>query len=561
MTSQPVPPTSSSTTARRWLAVLAGLLLLLPAAVCCGSTLAAPTVQTFQLSLQAANGLGAARFVGGENFTHLATTPSVSKAAAFTLEIIGLRVLVVAIVPVLLALAAGALNGWVRGGLRLVFTLPLALFAPTGLAVAWFVARAPGNNALASAAGAQATILFLDSTQILGLACGVGLIIYLAAQRVGVGVGSRAQSSHTRGPLLLAWFLSLLAAAASGAQVFVLPYLLTRGGPALATTTLALAQFNLAFVNLQLGLGAAVAVLSLAPLLVLGFLAGLLVVVTGARLDSVAKAQPGTSPLPAVLAATLTVVVGVAAFGLWLSGQAALFQAAALALSGGAQTQARGGSPGASLVGPLAVLVLQLPLAYLGALGISAARPLGRWSEWLLLPFSPWLFVTAGPLSIAAWMNQRQLGQVNTLTGLASPILVSVPMLFVLALFFRGRGPRWRMARAQGQSVVGAFLGAFILPSLPLALLLGVLGMLASGQELLWPLIAANRPELFTNNVALAAQLGQLAGRPAQLAGGVVTAVLPGFVLGLLTLGLLQIFFVGRLALRTGSEDEARPGA
>ena len=47
------------------------------------------------------------------------------------------------------------------------------------------------------------------------------------------------------------------------------------------------------------------------------------------------------------------------------------------------------------------MLCIQLPIAYLGALGIGALRPLGRYSEWLLLPFSPWLFITALPLSVA----------------------------------------------------------------------------------------------------------------------------------------------------------------
>ena len=40
-------------------------------------------------------------------------------------------------------------------------------------------------------------------------------------------------------------------------QTFSLPFLLTRGGPASATTTLILLQYQAGFVNLQLGLAAA----------------------------------------------------------------------------------------------------------------------------------------------------------------------------------------------------------------------------------------------------------------------------------------------------------------
>ena len=60
-----------------------------------------------------------------------------------------------------------------------------------------------------------------------------------------------------------------------------------------------------------------------------------------------------------------------------------------------------------TLVPPaMSIFLLQLPIAYLGALGIGALRPLGRWSEWLLLPFAPWLFITALPLGIRSWLSR-----------------------------------------------------------------------------------------------------------------------------------------------------------
>src|SRR5258706_7817932 len=372
MTSQPAAPVTPNAAGHRWLAALLGLLLLLPAAVCCGSTLVAPSVQTFVLSQQAANGLGPGRNIGWDNYTHLATLPTIGRAAIFTLEIITVRVLAVAIVPLLLALAAGALNRWVRGGLRLLFTLPLALFAPTALAAAWLVARAPGNSALATPAGAQGTILFLDGAQTLGLACGAGLIAYLAAQRMPAD--SAGRRGGLRSPLLLVWIVSALAAVASGLQSFVFPYVLTRGGPASSTTPLALAQFNLAFINLQLGSGAAVAMLSLAPLLVFGLVAGLLVAAGGARILSLGPDQRPASAGPALAAAAVVVVLGLAAFVVWISGQAPIFQTAALALGGGPTPAGPAGSLAADLAGPLSVLLVQLPLAYLGALGIGAVR-------------------------------------------------------------------------------------------------------------------------------------------------------------------------------------------
>jgi ABC-type sugar transport system permease subunit len=545
-----VPPPGS--TARRWPSILLGLFLLLPAAVCCGTTLLGPTVQTIVLSQQKSNGISPVQGVGGANFIALARSPTTLRAVSFTVDIILVRLLAVVIVPVLLALAAGALGRWAGGGLRLLFTLPLVLFAPTGLAVARVLARTPGNNALISPAGAQGTLLFIDGAQTLALACGVGLITYLAALRAGAGSSGWRT---VRGPLLLVWIVSALAALASGLQTFNLPYVLTNGGPAAATTTVMLYEFQFAFRLLQFGPAAALATLILAPLVVMGLLAGVLLVVSGARFEHAPANGAAYPRMPALLAIALLVVLGLAAFGLWASSQLPWLQAAALALRGEARPAIQV-APGNSLVGPAAVLSLQLPLAYLAALGISALRPLGRRSEWLLLPFSPWLFVTLGPLSVAEFVSALKGGRLNTGVALASPLLLSVPMLFALALFFRGRVGPWRAARAAGRSALGAFFGEVVIPSLPFALLLAVIGMLVSDQELLWPLLAANRPELATGNVVLVQQLSRLAGTNAALARALWSVELPGFVFGLVALGLLQVLYVGRLALRTGREDE-----
>jgi ABC-type sugar transport system permease subunit len=548
MTPTPNTPAPVASGPKRLLRLWLGLLLVLPAALCCGTSLLAPTVQTFLLSLQKANGLGPASSVGFANYAQLAQLGPLGKALGFTLEMAIMRLLAVAVVPVLLALAASALNRWVRGGLRLLFTLPLALFAPTGLAVAWVLARTPGSNTLATAGGAQSTLLFIDFAQTLGLACALGLIVYLAAMRAQ-GPGRR------RGPVVVIGVVSTLAAVASALQTFSSPYLITRGGPASATTTLMLLQYQVGFVNLQLGLAAALATLSLLLLAGLGVLAALLVVLSGVRLDHASDPGPEKPWLPAILAAGLVVVLGLVAFGVWLSGQGPLFQAAGRALTAEAPS-AGSNTFSNSTVGPLVVLLLQLPLAYLAALGISALRPLGDKSEWLLLPFSPWLFVTVGPLSVAEFMSLRQAGQLNSVGALVPPILLSVPMLFVLVLFFRGRVRRWQAARAAGQSTLAAFFGQFVGPSLPLALLLGVIGMLASYQELLWPLLAASKPEFATGTTTLALQLGRLASNSGGLARTVMGTVLPGFIFGLIVLAVLQVAYVGRLVARTGPEEK-----
>jgi hypothetical protein len=206
-----------------------------------------------------------------------------------------------------------------------------------------------------------------------------------------------------------------------------------------------------------------------------------------------------------------------------------------------------------TLLSPLlAVFLIQMPLAYAGALGIGALRPLGRRSDWLLLPFSPWLFMTIGPLSTAAFMNVQSMGWLNTRLGLVPPILVSVPALFILTLFFKGQAPGWRAAQAEGRS--GAFLRTLVLPSLPLAALLALALLLVEMRSLMWPLLVANDRELFTGSVALLTMARAFASDWPTLMAAVVSLGLPFFWLFLLGFCIFQIFYLDRLAIRAGGE-------
>jgi ABC-type sugar transport system permease subunit len=530
--------------------VVLGLLLLLPAALCCGTSLLAPTVQTFMLGQEKANALSQPVFVGGANYAQLAQLAAVRSALNFSLEVAVLRLAAVAVAPLLLALGAAALGRWTSGGLRLLFTLPLVLFAPAALAAAWLITRTAGNGALGSVARAQGTVLLIDLGQTLAIATALGVIAYLAALRGRPG-GLRSAAA----PLAVIWGVSMLVALASGLQTFAVPQLLTGGGPAAATTPLMLLIYRTGFQQLQLGLAGALSSVVLAVLAVLGILAGLALVVSGARFEHITPGEQAARPMPAVLGALIVVVLGLTALGLWLASFLPVLRTLPLALGGGVPAEGPATDLN-SLIGPAGVLLVALPLAYLGGLGIGALRPLGRWSNWLLLPFSPWLLVTLGPLSVAYFIAAHDAGVLNTVTGLASPLFLGVPLLFAMTLFFSGRAGRWAAARAAGRSALGAFFGEVILPSLPFALLVGVIAVLASGQELLWPLLAASRPELATANVALAQLLERgAATNSAALARAVWAALLPSLIFGLVALGLLQVLYVGRLAVRTGGDE------
>jgi ABC-type glycerol-3-phosphate transport system permease component len=204
----------------------------------------------------------------------------------------------------------------------------------------------------------------------------------------------------------------------------------------------------------------------------------------------------------------------------------------------------------------LVVFLLQMPIVYTAALGIGAMRPLGKRSELLLLLFSPWLFVTIGPLSPAAYLIARQLGLLDTTVALFFPSLFSVPVLFILTLFFKGQEPGWRAALAEGQSSAKAFFSALILPSLPLAILLACASLLFSMQDLLWPLLVSSKPDRLTMVLVLAYLARSGAPMPV-LAASIVLFGLPVFLFFFLVFGLFQALYLDRLALVAGRRDGA----
>jgi len=290
-----------------------------------------------------------------------------------------------------------------------------------------------------------------------------------------------------------------------------------------------------------------------------------LVSVTGLRLETVPQAKPAglldRSRKP--LAAVLLVVILLASLVIAGWGLLPSLWTAGMALQNSAYLQK---VPQAVPVGRVwlntllpttaAILLVQLPLTWLAALGIGALRPLGRRSEWLLLLFGPWLFVDVGPLSIVLWQRMKDANLVNTLTGLTPPFLLSVPMLFILTLFFKGQTPKWRAAQASGQPALGAFVRTVLLPSLPLTALLTCITLAVSQQELLWPLLMASKQDLQTIPLALA-RVGTLSTTNAPLlSAALVLLTLPSVVWNVLILGLFQIFYLDRLALGRATYDE-----
>jgi len=558
------------------LRIVLGLALLLPAVWFWIGGLLVPTISTVVTSFQEGHVFEEAQFVGLQNYAHLFQDPRFTSALGFTLLLIVVRVLVVAVAPLLLAFAVNEFGLAVRIPVRLLFTVPLALFAPTAAALVWGMALHPRlgltrQGWLMDPGAARTAFLVVDGLATFGLACGVGLIFYLAALRGGKKVWT---------PLVASWAVGLLATIALTLQSFTMSYALTAGGPMERTTTLMLYQFNAAFSHFRFGVGAAAATPVLIVVMLLGLVAGLIIVLTRLRLTTTAwKRRSGlltregkrTGIAVALLALVLFASLGCCLPGAlpWPWNVLNSLKTEADAMSSSLLPSSPSldayttladkipmGRVRANTIPPLlGMLLLQIPIVYLGALGIGAMRPFKKWSELLLLPFSPWLFVTVGPLSIVALEKLRDAGAMGTAAGLSPPIVLSVPALFILTLFFKGQEPKWRAAQSEGRSAVSGFFTHLILPSLPLVLLLTCVSFLVGLQDLLWPLIAGTGPEAFTANVALLYLRGSAGPSWPVLAAAIVRLGLPAFLFFFLVFGLFQALYLDRLALVTRARE------
>ncbi|GAB4395915.1 MAG: hypothetical protein Fur0044_54710 [Anaerolineae bacterium] len=83
-----------------------GLILVAPAALFCLVGLVLPTVSTITTSFQKVDLLSTSEWVGGANYARLMEDKSFLTALGFTLSLVGVRLVVVAVVPLLINLQA-----------------------------------------------------------------------------------------------------------------------------------------------------------------------------------------------------------------------------------------------------------------------------------------------------------------------------------------------------------------------------------------------------------------------------------------------------------------------
>lgn len=533
-----------------------GIGLLSPALLTWLFTLVLPTLRTLTMSFQDIQlvSSGPPEAVGTANYMRLFAGAAFTQALGFTLSLVATRLLVMAVVPLLLGVALAVWGRGLRRTTRVLFAIPLALAAPVTSTLVWRLNlltiepfRNIGFDLLASPSAAPSTVRWIDGVTTFGLACTIGLLVYNVALHGGDPLAS-APRRRTR-LLLVTWIVSLMATIALTLQTFALTYVLTGGGPGRSTTTLALMQYGEGFTNLRFGLAASIAMCIFCVAGALGLTTMLLLIGTRLRLR-LAQATPPLSLHvgPRVVSALVLVPLLLGCLAL-----AALAVTAALWAVRAVSYRPMSGLNTATLavntlVPPLIALLIQVPIAYLGATGIGVFRPFGRFSAWLLLPFSPWLFVTVVPLSLAMWSSYRELGILDSLPALVPPIFCHVPLLVVLTLLFLGQHRAFADARGRGMPVFAAWLRTMLLPSLPLVALIGSVTLLAEMRTLYWPLLVATSPEQYTFPLAALQTAGGFS-TDYRMQAAAVGFELPLTLVGLVLFCVWQVFFADRFAL------------
>ena len=523
-----------------FLRALLGLLLLFPACGLCSINLLGLSLQNFMGSLRSFSYTKAGGFIGIENYSRLFNNPRLSSMFGYTFSIIIVHVLLAAL-PLLMVLLVNTFGKKLKLGVRLFFTLPLAFFGPV------LVMYGPGYiRSLWATDSPENSYLLIDALAGLALACGVGMIVYFAVLRSQEVEGNWKIPWK---PLIITWLIAQFATVAYVIQSFnMLSGLLSTRGSNIPGNFL----FQ-TIRQIQGGVTFAFSTIILFVISLLGVAAALLLIL--GRVQLKVEPREETADIPPVrgvlnITGWVALVIGGIAVLLvsvlpWFL---ALFRSVTALQDGFGSISILQVWMNSLLPSLLLILFIQLPVAYLGALGIGVTRPFGNASKWLLLLFSPWLFVTPLSFGFASLLNMREFKLLNTLFALTPSVLVSVPMIFVFTLFFIGQGPKWQEARAAGGSAISAFFKQLVIPSLPIVVLMVAFSLLVGVQDLFTPSTTGVNPKLYTATTAMlvSAATHINSGTPALI---LILFGLPVSFFFFIVFAALQVFYLDRLKI------------
>ncbi len=358
---------------------------------------------------------------------------------------------------------------------RVVVGVLAALFAPLGIGLSRFFAG-DGIGSPEQARTFVVVAITLAALPLLTAGFATAFALVLRVREPGRGVAA-------------VLILGVTGALALGAQLFDVPYTFT--GPQQATQTPMALMYRLAYMMADFGRGAAVAGALLLLAGALGVIAVVAVLLLRMRLGVEGEVAATRAPSAGLGVAGAVVAV------LVLLGCLVVFLPV---LTGGLSTAPDGQVTPVRVMlatwGPVAIAtVLQVSVAVAAGAAIGWCQPAGRHSMWLLLPLAPWLFVGPGPLTLARFLHQRDMGTLNTWTGLIPGPTIVVGAVIVMAMLFAGMRER---SRADGRVLGAAAAG------------LGAVLLVTQAQSLLPALIVSNDPDLATAPMTLVRMAGSL---------------------------------------------------
>lgn len=524
--------------------LLVGLGLLVPAVVAWWISYVSPSIQTIRHSFYETKPFGPAdegEFVGLDNVLAAEDAiPALGRSAAF----VWFPLATIVIGALLLAFAAHKSGRIGRWAARAALALPMACFAPVALSAGWLLDHGLQSESRTDPERAMGFVGAAAWLTTFGLVVGLGVTFYLSAMR------QRDPGRSVGGAIAATVALAALATIAVFLQLAAYPLILTAGGPHGSTSTLTYLILESGFQRMHFGLAGVYSTVLLAILMVLGLLTAVIVLVTRLRVEldpSSRSADDGASGWGRWVALILggvglIIVLVVSWFGLapWLT-----------------RLGGDGPVPEESLLGdtwlpPLVSAVVGVLIAAVAGFAIGAVRPLGRWSELLLLPFAPWLFVGITPLLVTHFSRLAEDDKIDTFSGLIPPSWVVVPALFVFTVLFRGLEGRRRRDPAGPGSVVTGLLA----PALPMVLIGIVCVWVVNAQSLMWPyLVDQDGTTAPTWTLRMVTSLSFDAGRASL--GMMYPAV--ALVLVIAGLAVAQVFYLDRLAIRVGDQDAGSP--
>ena len=545
-----------------------GLALLIPLVLVLLVVQLRPVMGTFTMSLARLNFLtGENTFIGFENYSRVLSDAQFWNTLKYNFLLIVTRIIVLAFVPAIIGMMVGVQGQIGRILNRFLLGFLGALIAPVALIVLWRLfwfgmwGREPspiGRDILDvmmlnSVNGAITSTLLLDAVLTMAITVVVGSIVYIAVLR-----GRETHPGYVMKVGISVWVIGLVYAVGSALTAFVIPFLMTAGGPGGATRTLMILGYERGFRALQMGPASVYSILLLIPIVMGVVLVWFLITTFRIRLIRVPnnESPSGNNPL-SIISIPVIALIFLPITGLLLWGHYIAFTqdgfSAAIERLNLAQTLP-------AIVAPvLAIWLIQIPITYLAAAALGLMRPVNRTvTNIIFLVLLVLAFLPTEVLMYKWYTDAGNLGMLNTRPILAMPWFVSGISLLVFKLFFDGLYEEIQSARENSEPI-DRILQKVIVSSLPIVALVGLVMTFMSIQSFLWPMTTITSADQRPWTVNLFAFM---VGDVSQTALTVATAVIFFDIFFLpfaLAFGLLSGFGLEKYALVGGDGDSFEP--